>query len=141
VHAAPATPEDLTGAVAQSGEETAHLAEAALAVLTAAREVPAGNPRRQETERALATLNGIARRANRIALEGALLAVQDEAATQAAQLVEEARAFGRGLVERLRVLNTRAQASSDVLRQSGTAIDRLSGLRAQLADPKGSSTE
>lgn len=134
VHVESVDPSQLAEDAARNGQETAQVAEAALAVLAATREVPAGQPRRQETERALATLNGIARRANRLALDGALLAVQDEASTQAAELVAETRSFGRGLTERLRSLAGRAQASSDVLRQSSATTSRLAGLRAQLGD-------
>jgi truncated hemoglobin YjbI len=137
IHAAPTEPEQVAEAAARNGTETAHVAEAALAVLAAAREVPQGHPRRQETARALATLTGIARRANRLALDGALLAVQDEAATQASELVAETRAFGRGLVERVRLLSSRAQASSEVLRQSSATTARLASLRAQLEDGGG----
>jgi hypothetical protein len=133
MHAAPTGPEQVAEA-ARNGTETAQVAEAALAVLAAARGVPQGHPRREETARALATLTGIARRANRLALDGALLAVQDEATTQASELVAETRAFGRGLVERLRQLSSRAQASSEVLRQSSATTARLASLRAQLED-------
>lgn len=134
LHADSADPGDLATAAARDGNETAQVAEAALAVLAAAREVPPGHPRREETARALATLTGIARRANRLALDGALLAVQDEAATHAGQLVEETRSFARGLVERVRALSARAQVSSDVLRHSSATAARLSALRSQIGD-------
>jgi hypothetical protein len=130
-----AEPGEVAEGAARNGKETAEIAEAALAVLAAVREVPPGHPRRQETARALATLNGIARRANRLALDGALLAVQDEAATQAGQLVEETRAFGRGLAEQVRTLSARAQASSELLRHNSATAARLASLRAQLGEP------
>jgi hypothetical protein len=137
VHAAPAEPGEVAEAATRNGKETAQVAEAALAVLAAAREVPPGHPRRQETARALATLTAIARRANRLALDGALLAVHDEAATQASQLAEETRSFGKDLVERVRALSARAQSSSEVLRQSSATAARLAALRTQLGEGAG----
>jgi truncated hemoglobin YjbI len=137
LHADPTGPGEVAAFAARNGKETAQVAEAALAVLAAAKEVPPGHPRREETARALATLTGIARRANRLALDGALLAVQDEAATHTGQLVEEIRSFARGLVERVRTLSARAQVSSDVLRHSSATAARLAALRSQIGDSGG----
>ncbi len=118
-------------------DETTTVAHAALAVLEAARGVTATHPRREETEKALATLNGIARRANRLALDGALLAVQDETAVQSVALADASRQLSAQLVEQVRALSARAQASTDVLRQGAATAARLAGLRAQLGDAAG----
>lgn len=134
VHVTVTPPDRLAEAALRNHDETATVAAAALAVLEAARQVSGTHTRREETERALATLNGIARRANRLALDGALLAVQDGTSEQTSGLVDETQRFSRALVEQVRALTTRAQASADVLRQSAAAAARLAGLRAQLAE-------
>ncbi|MFN8651627.1 MAG: hypothetical protein U0133_06975 [Gemmatimonadales bacterium] len=136
-HVAPVSPEVLAEEAVKNRDETTTVAHAALAVLEAARGVTATHPRREETEKALATLNGIARRANRLALDGALLAVQDETAVQSVALADASRQLSAQLVEQVRALSARAQASTDVLRQGAATAARLAGLRAQLGDAAG----
>ncbi len=133
-HSAPAAvqPDQVAAAALRGGEETAQMAQAALEILAAARDAAPSGTRRPDTDRALATLNGIARRANRLAVEGAMLAVEDDSNQVAERLVEETRAFSRGLSERLRALRARAQDSSSALDQSAAAAARLGALREQL---------
>ncbi len=125
--------DQVAAAALRGGEETAQMAQAALEILAAAKAAAPSQSRRPETERALATLNGIARRANSLAVEGALLAVEDDSHQIAGQLLEEARAFSRGLTERLRAMRGRAQDSAEGLQQSAAASARLAALREQLA--------
>jgi truncated hemoglobin YjbI len=115
------------------GEAAAQQAEAALAVLSAIREMPAGR-RRDEATRALQTLTGVARQANLLALDGALLAVRDDADDRAASLAEAARALASGLATRIRALSAQAEESSVILRQSEATAARLAGLRTRLGD-------
>lgn len=112
--------------------EAARLAESAIAALRTAREASQAPGRREAVHRALETITGFARRTNQLALDAALLAVQEDASQAAAELREDARALAQGLRDRVRALEARTQSSTDLLRQSMTAAARLAQLRAEL---------
>ncbi|MBK8005472.1 MAG: hypothetical protein IPK12_16510 [Gemmatimonadetes bacterium] len=78
-------------AVAQ-GEESARLAQAALAALAELRAQGTGGTSRPEVSEAVTRLTGLARETNRLAVEAALFAVEDEAAVEARRLAGDARA-------------------------------------------------
>lgn len=114
--------------------EAIRLAEAAVEVLRTAREAPVAPGRREAVTRALETISDIARRTNQLALDAALLAVQDDAMQAADGLREDARSFAVGLRERIEVLGGRTERSAESLRQAMTTAARLEQLRAQFAD-------
>jgi hypothetical protein len=116
--------------------EAIRLAEAAVEALRAAREAPVAPGRREAVTRALDTINDIARRTNQLALDAALLAVQDDALQAAEGLRAEARSFAAGLCEQVAVLAGRTERSADSLRQAMTAAARLEQLRAQFTDSR-----
>lgn len=125
-------------AVAQ-GEESARLAQAALAALAELRAQGTGAASRPEVSEALTRLTGLARETNRLAVEAALFAVEDEAAVEARRLAGDARALAEGLGERVKALAERAEAGSRVVAQGQAAVARLAELRdAFAAAPQGS---
>jgi hypothetical protein len=109
------------------------LVEAATAALQAARQAQPSVPRREAVSRALDTIDGIARRTNRLAIETALLAVQDDVTQAALSLRDRTRA----LTESLRETTGRAADSADALRQAVGIAARLEQLRALLVDDEG----
>ncbi len=125
-------------AVAQ-GEESARLGQAALAALAELRAQGTGAASRPEVSEALTRLTGLARETNRLAVEAALFAVEDEAAMEARRLAGDARALAEGLGERVKALAERAEAGSRVVAQGQATAARLAELRdAFVAAPQGS---
>lgn len=128
---------DPHAAVAQ-GEESARLAQAALAALAELRRQGTGAASRPEVTEAVTRLTGLARETNRLAVEAALFAVEDEAAAEARRLADDARTLAEGLGERVKALAGRAEAGSRLVAQGQATAARLADLRdAFTAAPEG----
>jgi truncated hemoglobin YjbI len=117
--------------------EAARLAEAAESAFAAARQAQPASARRGELARAVGTITGIARRTNQLALQAALLAVQEDASQAAEELREESRVFAGEFLDRLRSLSGQAQASAEALRQAKASAARLEQLRAEFSHDSG----
>jgi len=120
-------------AVVAQGEESARLAQAALAALAELRAQGTGGASRPEVTEAVTRLTGLARETNRLAVEAALFAVEDEAAVEARRLAGDARALAEGLGERVKALAERAEAGSRVVAQGQATAARLAELRDAFA--------
>jgi hypothetical protein len=118
--------------------EAVRLVEAAAAALVAMRELPPSSTRGGAMYRTLDTLTGIARRTNQLAMDAALLAVENDAVETTEALREEAQALSQGLGERVRALNTRAQGSFEALRLAMATAARVEQWRAQFGEGESS---
>jgi hypothetical protein len=113
--------------------EALRFADAAQAALQTLRALPASE-RSEATTRTLDQVAALARRTNRLALEAAALAVEEDARAACASLRQESQALAQGLSTRVRGLSQRATAAVERLRQARAQAARLTELRAELGD-------